>query len=589
MPSVSDRNRFWAGLLVEEFVRLGVDAFFLSPGSRCTPLTLAVAEHGTAQATVHFDERASAFAALGFAKETGRPAALVCTSGTAAVNYWPAIVEAAMSGVPLIVLTADRPPELQSTGANQAIDQQGLYGGYVRWAFTLPCPSREIPPEMVLTTVDQAVHRAGRSPRGPVQLNCMFREPLAPSPGEEWSGIHGESVARWRESALPYTRYAPESREPAPESVQAAAEALGECERGVVVLGQLPPQTRREDVNALLDALGWPVFPDIASGFRLGAAGRNLLPYYDALLAFETVRPDGVLHLGGPITSKRLLTLLHDYPPPHYVMAADTPERRDPSHRVTLRLECAPDAFCRALANAEASWKAAPQRDWLVKASAEAGECLRAYFEARGTLSEPLVARLISRTLPPDSVLFLGNSMPIRDMDRFAVADGPPARVHANRGASGIDGCVATAAGLALAANGPVTAVLGDLAVLHDLNALNLLQGLEHPFALVVINNDGGGIFSFLPIAQHEHVFEPYFATPHGLRFEDSARMFGLRYVRPETPAEFSAAYGKAIEPAGATVIEVVTGRERNYVMHREIEGMLQSVPEPPQRKGRLS
>jgi len=581
MASTSDMNRFWAGLIVEELVRLGVNAFFLSPGSRCTPLTLAVAEHGAARATVHFDERACAFAALGFAKETGRPAALVCTSGTATVNYWPAIVEAAMSGVPLIVLTADRPPELQSAGANQAIDQQGLYGGYVRWAFTLPCPSLEIPSEMVLTTVDQAVHRAGRSPRGPVQLNCMFREPLAPPPGEEWSGIYGESVARWKESAIPYTRYAPESREPAPETVEAVADALGECDRGIVVLGQLPQQTRREDVTALFDALGWPVFPDIASGFRLGAAGRNLVPYYDALLAFETVRPDGVLHLGGPITSKRLLTLLHDYPPPHYVMATDTPERRDPSHRVTLRLECAPDAFCRALANLDVLREAARHRDWLVKASAEAGERLRAYFEAQETLSEPLAARHISWALPPDGVLFLGNSMPIRDMDRFAVADGPPAPGHVNRGASGIDGCVATAAGLALAAEGPVTGVLGDLAVLHDLNALNLLRGLEHPFALVVINNDGGGIFSFLPIAQHEHVFEPYFATPHGLRFEDAARMFGLRYVRPETPAELSAAYGKAIETAGATLVEVVTGRERNQAVHREIEAMLQSIPGP--------
>ena len=580
MASTSDMNRFWAGLLVEELVRLGVDAFFLSPGSRCTPLTLAVAEHGAARATVHFDERACAFAALGFAKETGRPAALVCTSGTATVNYWPAIVEAAMSGVPLIVLTADRPPELQSAGANQAIDQQGLYGGYVRWAFTLPCPSLEIPSEMVLTTVDQAVYRAGRSPRGPVQLNCMFREPLAPPPGEEWSGIYGESVARWKESAIPYTRYAPEAREPAPEGVQAASHALGECERGIVVLGQLPPQTRRGHVTALLDALGWPVFPDIASGFRLGAAGRNLLPYYDALLAFETLRPDGVLHLGGPITSKRLLTLLHDYPPQHYVMAADTPERRDPSHRVTLRLDCAPDAFCRALTNRDVSWEAPRHRDGLVKASADAGECLRAHFEAQETLSEPLVARHISSALPPDSVLFLGNSMPIRDMDMFAVADGPHARVHANRGASGIDGCVATAAGLALAAKGPVTAVLGDLAVLHDLNALNLLRSLEHPFALVVINNDGGGIFSFLPIAQHEHVFEPYFATPHGLRFEDAARMFGLRYICPQTPAEFSAAYREAIETGGATLIEVITDRAHNLMVHRQITEMLPREPE---------
>ncbi|MFO7776224.1 MAG: 2-succinyl-5-enolpyruvyl-6-hydroxy-3-cyclohexene-1-carboxylic-acid synthase [Candidatus Hydrogenedentota bacterium] len=579
-------NRFWAGLIVEELVRLGVDMFFLSPGSRCTPLTMAVAEHAAAQATVHFDERASAFAALGWAKETGRPAALVCTSGTAAVNYWPAVTEAAMSRVPLILLTADRPPELQSTGANQAIDQQGLYGEYVRWWFTLPCPSRAIPPEMVLTTVDQAVHRAGRSPMGPVQLNCMFREPLAPSPGEEWSGIYGESVARWKESAIPYTRYAPEARESALESVQAAAEALGECERGIVLLGQLPPHTRRGDVAAMLDALGWPVFPDIASGFRLGAEGENAVHHYGALLLSEAaqaaLQPDGVLHLGGPVTSKRLLTFLEDRALRPYVMVADHPERRDPSHRVTLRLECAPDAFCRALANLDAPWKAAPHRDWLARASADAGERLRAYLDAQETLSEPLVARLISRALPRDSVLFLGNSMPIRDMDVFAAGDGPPARVHVNRGASGIDGCVATAAGLALAAQGPVTAVLGDLAVLHDLNALNLLRGLERPFALVIINNDGGGIFSFLPIAQHEHVFEPYFAAPHGLRFEDAARLFGLRHVCPGTPSEFSAAYGDAIETAGATLIEVVTDRTANHALHREIEDMLQSVPGPP-------
>jgi 2-succinyl-5-enolpyruvyl-6-hydroxy-3-cyclohexene-1-carboxylate synthase len=572
-------NRLWAGLLIEELVRCGVTRFCLSPGSRCTPLTLAVAETPGAESIMHFDERGAAFYALGHARATGRPAALVCTSGTAAANYLPAVVEASNANVPMVVLTADRPPELLDTGANQTIDQIGLYGSHARWEAALPCPDDAVPPEMVLTTVDQAVYRALRAPAGPVHLNCPFREPLVSTGAGVDFRTGGPSIAGWAKSTKPYTAYERPLVMPNEAALGDIATRLNGATRGLVVIGQLRAQADADAALELGRALGWPVLPDVASGLRLGTTAPVLAHHYDLLLLSESFRqsaaPDVVLHIGGPVTSKRLAQHLAAARPGAYIRVADHPKRVDPSHQVTLRVEADIAPFCEAVAPLVRECQDTDWLDLFAGGSQRLDALIEESLNGLSSFSEPGVARLVSRLIPEGHALLLGNSMPIRDMDMFGATDGHRIPVVANRGASGIDGLIATAAGYADGSGKPVTAVIGDLSALHDLNSLALLKKTTAPVTLVIINNDGGGIFHFLPVEKRADVFEDYFATPHGLRFEHAARMFGLGYAAPESPEAFEAAHADAARSGAPGIIEVRTCRKENQKTHQELQETL--------------
>jgi 2-succinyl-5-enolpyruvyl-6-hydroxy-3-cyclohexene-1-carboxylate synthase len=562
-------NRLWAGLSVEELLRCGVDFFCVAPGSRSTPLVAALAANEKARSLIHFDERGTAFAALGHARATGRPAAWITTSGTAVANGLPAVVEAATDGVPMILLTADRPPELRQTGANQTIDQPDIFGDYVRWRFDLPAPDPTIDPAMVLTTVDQAAYRAGRAPQGPVHLNLMFREPFLPDADDEEVLYGPSSLARRDE---PYTRYA--ATKPAVDGMEIHRiwEALLPVKRGLVVAGRLASRKQGEAVVRLADALGWPLLPDIGSQVRLGAEG--LVAHYDALLAGDsfarTYAPEAVVHVGGRALSKRLEQFLARSRPDPYVVVRENPFRLDPAHRVTHSVEANVLDFCVALVQTAAESAAAIDAYW-AESWRDASEEVGCHLDgiSSGELNEPLVARVLSRNIPPDHGLVVASSMPVRDLDTYAVADGAPVPVAANRGASGIDGTVATAAGFARGLGRPVTLLIGDLALLHDLNSLAMLRDVH--VVVVILNNDGGGIFSFLPVARHEEFFEPYFGTPQGVGFEPAAQMFGLGYEHPGTREEFVEAYGSACARGTSTLIEVKTDRAENVALHRRV------------------
>ncbi|MGB3681291.1 MAG: 2-succinyl-5-enolpyruvyl-6-hydroxy-3-cyclohexene-1-carboxylic-acid synthase [Rubrobacteraceae bacterium] len=575
----SRANRLWSYLIVEELARNGVDFFCVSPGSRSTPLVAALSENPKAKSLVHFDERGAAFAALGYARATGRPAAWITTSGTAVANGLPAIVEASTDGVPMLCLTADRPPELRQTGANQTVVQPGIFGDYVRWSFDMPAPNLSLDPASVLTTVDQAIYRARRAPKGPVHLNLMFREPFLAEPEVNVEGVSGP--VGWQEGVDPYTRYAATTPTVDTEEVGRMWDELRPVGRGVVVAGRLESRDQGETVARLAEVLGWPLLADISSQVRLGDGGQQRVAYYDALLAderfLEDHEPEAVLHFGGRALSKRLEQAITRIAPDPYVVVRGNPFRLDPGHRVTQSVESDVVAFCAALSEAarERPPKSAPgwPAGWSA-ASEKAGETLDRRFSGREELDEPSVARLLSRHVPEGHGLVLASSMPIRDMDTFAAADGPFVPVAANRGASGIDGTVATAAGFARGLGRPVTLLIGDLALLHDLNSLAALRG-GPPVVVVVLNNNGGGIFSFLPVAGHDEFFEPYFGTPQGVGFGPAAAMFGLHYENPRTTAEFLEAYRAAGERSWSTLIEVNTDRERNVSLHQELLGGL--------------
>lgn len=577
MPlSTAALNAFWPELLVEELRRQGVCHVALSPGSRSTPLALAVVRSGLAH-TVCIDERGAAFLALGAARATGQPAAFVCTSGTAVANAMPAVVEADMDGVPMLLLTADRPAELRHTGANQTVDQVRFFGHHVRWAFDLPAPDADVDPAFVLTTAALAVRHATHAPAGPVHLNVPFREPLAMEPGDA-PVPDPPHVARWRASGQPYTTHLAQTR-----FVNAAplVGVLDGAERGLVVLGQGgdPYQAYR-----LADRLGWPLLPDIRSDARLGADAKVACPYYDLVLASDAFaaahRPDTVVQIGRLPVSKRLATFLAESRPGVWITVADGPQRLDPAHAATHHV--LDPAW--ALDDAVEALDAQPHGDWVRgwrAASLAAADALAAAYDDREDVTEAGAARALVRAMPEEEALVVAASMPVRDLDQSAPVDGARVYVYANRGASGIDGTLATAAGIARASGRGAAVLLGDLAFLHDLNSLLLLRSGPRVVA-VVVNNDGGGIFSFLPVALRTEraEFEAVFGTPHGRTFDHAAALFGLEYRAPSTMSGFQTDLSEAFGRDTSTVIEVRTDRSENNALHREVQACVAAAVE---------
>lgn len=582
--SPSNLNSIWSDLMIDELVREGVRCFCVSSGARCGPLTSAIARHPDIEPVIHFDERASAFYALGHARATRTPAVWVTTSGTAVANGLPAVVEAAQGGVPLILLTADRPPELRDAGANQTIDQVKLFAPYARWQVDMPCPDLAIAPSYVLTTVDQAVARASGAEAGPVHLNLMFREPLTPEvDGDDYMDYLAE-LASWSGSDQPFTVRGDHLRTPTPQTMDTIAGMLGKPDNGLLVIGRLDDEPDRRAARELARMLPWPAFVDIASGLRLGKQQTDhIIPFPDqALLAARPDRkPDFILHFGGPLVSKRIQQFVAGHAmDTEYMLIKAHGQRQDPAHRVRYALEVHFPSFMTALRARNV--KARPARhlkNWQDDARRIRG-CLDEFLGAAAEPDEIFVASEITRGVPDSYGLFLASSMPVRDMDMYALSDGAAVPVGVNRGASGIDGTIAAACGWADGLGRPVVAVVGDLACLHDLNALQYVRRSRQPVIVVVVNNNGGGIFSFLPIADHKEVFETCFGTPHGLTFEHAARQFELPYAHPETRAELTAALGKAFEVGRSCLIEVRTERETNRTLHEDLQSRIQAALE---------
>ena len=561
-------------MIVEELVRSGSDAFFIAPGSRSSPLVAAVARNPRTHSKVHFDERGTAFAALGYARATRNPGVWVTTSGTALANGMPAVVEAALDGVPIILLTADRPPELRGTGANQTIDQPGLFGGYVRWFFDMPTPSDDIDPCFVLTTIDQAVHRSKTGRGGPVHLNCMFRDPLAPE-SQSHAPQTSSALELWKLSKAPFTRYSDQESELPAIDRGRLSRSLSKATRPLCILGRLPHEDLSRSVVAWANENSVPILPDITS--------QSIVAYYDLLLGSDSfrksVRPDAILQIGRSPTSKRLAALVSDACPDPYILIATGPDRVDPDHRVTHRIDLTASGIDGLFSGTDFKFDLEPAwMDTWTRADALAGAWMDDRFGtgSDSDLSEQGVAYRLSLAIPEASVLVLGSSMPVRHADTFASIHGAFVRLVSNRGASGIDGTLATAAGYSAGARARTTVFLGDLALLHDLNSLALAD--KENLIVVVINNDGGGIFSYLPITTPADVFERYFGTPHGYTFENAAQMFGLHYANPDNHGDFDRAYDAALGKERASLIEIRTDRKSNHDLHLKLQAEFNKV-----------
>ncbi|HET7310568.1 MAG TPA: 2-succinyl-5-enolpyruvyl-6-hydroxy-3-cyclohexene-1-carboxylic-acid synthase [Mycobacteriales bacterium] len=545
----------FALVLVDELARHGVTDAVLAPGSRSTPIALALAGDTRIRLHVRIDERSASYVALGIARTTGRPVPVLCTSGTATAHFHGAVMEADQSRVPLLVLTADRPPELRGVGANQTVDQIGVYGTATRWSVDVGVP--EPRPDSVrywrsLTSraVAVALGQSG-GPAGPVHLNLPLREPLTPDD----DGVGFDWPLDGRADGAPWS-IAARGDAGAPAELVALLEG---SERGVAVAGD---GLDARDVDGLLRFCadsGWPLLAEPHSNARRAGALRAV----DALLSdprfVESHRPDLVVVAGRAGLTRPFLGWLANQP--HVVVDRDG-AWADPTRSAAAVLGTAPAALATCSAKAEAGWA-----DSWHAAGVAAGRAIDDVLDRSG-LTEPRVARDLAASLPAGGALVVASSMPIRDLDlTMQPRDG--LRIVANRGVSGIDGFISTAVGVALSHDGPTVALAGDLSLLHDGNGL--LADPRPDLTIVVVNNDGGGIFSLLPQAGGDDAatFERLFGTPHGVDVGQLAAAYGVRHSRISTPAALTEAV--TARPDGIHLVEVRTDRAANAELHRQL------------------
>jgi 2-succinyl-5-enolpyruvyl-6-hydroxy-3-cyclohexene-1-carboxylate synthase len=541
-----------AATFVDEWVRAGITDVVVAPGSRSTPMTVAVLADDRLRPHIHIDERSAGFMALGIGAASGRPAPIITTSGTAAVELHPAVVEAHHGAVPMIVCTADRPPELQGIGSPQTIDQRSLFGRAVRLALEVEPPGDEDRVRWRSWSA-QSVLVATGVPPGPVHCNMAFREPLLGTPGPLPVG---------RPDGAPWHRHAGPAPAPDVDRLVALVEA---ADRGVIVAGR--GCAGAVPVVELGEQLGWPVLADPLSGLRNGRPG--VVAAFDGLLRCESFATaeavDVAVQFGAAPASKVLQRWLDDHDTQRAVVGGG-PELPQEGQQASVVVRATPGAVAATLASRVTARSGTGQGDRWTNADRTAQQVLDR--ELGGRLSEPAVARSVLAAAAVGSRLVVSSSMPVRDVEWF----GPHREgvvVLANRGANGIDGVVSTAVGVALA-GGPTVALLGDLAFLHDSNGLLGAAERGVDLTIVVVDNDGGGIFSFLPQADvlPGPVFESAFGTPHGLDLVPVAEAFGVAARRVTSPAELGAAVAS---PDGVSMLVVESDRTANVAVHEDL------------------
>jgi 2-succinyl-5-enolpyruvyl-6-hydroxy-3-cyclohexene-1-carboxylate synthase len=565
MAQMIPTNRTYAPIevLVDELVRCGMRHAVTSPGSRNAPVALTLAAAEGLDSVSVIDERAAGVMALGMAKASGRPVAVTCTSGTAAANLLPAVVEAHEARVPLLVLTADRPPELREVGAGQAIDQIKLYGSAAKWF------------------VEVGTHEAGRATAvhhralacraywtasggrpGPVHLNLPLREPLAPVAEEldaaEWQG---------RPEGRPWTDLRERSEAPAGGEVQQLAERMATVQRGAIVCGPAAENVA-EPVARLAAASGWPVLAEPTSGLRCGEHERShVVAHYDVLLRVERFAEshalEMVVRVGDMPTSKPLRALAAAS---RQVVLDPHAAWHEPTRTAELILQGSAASACDALAAAIELRGGAGDGSWL-SSWRDADALVPPALAAADDPFEPKVAAGLEPALHDGALLWVSSSMPVRDVEAYFPQSRKRIRVLANRGANGIDGVVASAAGAARATGAPTLLLIGEVALLHDLGGLMAAQRAGVPLTVVCLNNGGGGIFDFLPVAEHANpaLYEQHVATPSGVDLAAVAALAEMPFRSATTVAEVQT----AVSSPG--LVEVRTDRAENVRLHREV------------------
>ncbi|QBP40586.1 2-succinyl-5-enolpyruvyl-6-hydroxy-3-cyclohexene-1-carboxylic-acid synthase [Paenisporosarcina antarctica] len=545
--------------IVQTFLQAGVQDVVISPGSRSTPLAYAFSQTQAFNTYMQIDERSAGFFALGLAKVKQNPVLLLCTSGTAAANYFPSIVEANYARIPLIVLTADRPHELREVGAPQAIDQVHLYGNHVKWSVDFPLADgyKETIP-FVERHTGRAVTLAKAAPMGPIHINIPFREPLLldfdyeVQPSTYQQSISGSIVA-------------------SQSSIKLVEEMIVNTKRGFIIVGELSGDFSKQDFWTFAKSLQWPIIADALSQLRTEVpegCQHLLIDQYDALLKSEnfkkTVNPELVLRFGAQPVSKPLSLFLKEYRPAVYIVIDENPLFRDSLGVATHHIHSIPQVFWNEVNQVQIN---ETLNIW-TQANSIATEHIERYIDEQQ--DEGAFAGKLFNLLPDGSDLISGSSMPIRDVDTFFNQTTKDIAIYANRGTNGIDGVVSTALGIQQARKRPATLLIGDISFLHDSNGLLVSRFHETDLTIVVMNNDGGGIFSYLPQSKEETYFEKLFGTPTGLTFDSIATMYQAEYFAVDSKETFEDAFTTR-KLTDLRIIEVKTNRQENVIAHRHL------------------
>ncbi|QLB12395.1 2-succinyl-5-enolpyruvyl-6-hydroxy-3-cyclohexene-1-carboxylate synthase [Bisgaardia hudsonensis] len=564
--SISVFNRCWAKVILETLVRQGVSHFCIAPGSRSTPLTLEanrLQDGGKVVCHTHFDERGLGFFALGLSKSIKQKVAIIVTSGTATANLYPAIIEARQTGVNLIVLTADRPLELLECGANQAILQENMFANYPIAAINLPRPSQDYNTSWLISIIDNACYKQEQE-SGVIHINVPFAEPLYEAKNEEID-FHPwlSNIQRWLAQNKKWVKYQSNQH----EVLMHENWDHWRTQKGIIVVGRLPIE-QAIGIKDWANTMGWIMITDIQSTVEPN------LPHADIWLANETIKQkllqaDILIQLGTGFISKRINQFLSTFKNEFWIVDSSN-KVIDPYHHSSIRFNAKIHHWLRAHPPLR-------QKPWLIEPLALANFCTKFIEEeVSGNLNEASLAYYIGRILPKNSQLFLGNSLFVRLADALAkLPDGYP--VYTNRGASGIDGLLATISGISIGTEKITVAMLGDLSALYDLNSFALLKKLDQPTVIFIINNNGGAIFDMLPV--DESVKEQYYRMPHNVEFSQVATMFDLKYARPYTWADLSSVLKTAYIRKETTIIEIkVNPSDGSNIYKRLIEQISYAV-----------
>ncbi len=570
-PSIEQLNETQAKIIISELIKCSCDQFVISPGSRSTPLVLAVLEDPMAKSSVHFDERGAGFYAYGLAKATGRPVCVIVTSGTATANLMPAAVEAKKDGVPLILLTADRPFEQHDCHANQTMKQVGLFHLAVKDEVDIPAPGLNLNPKSLSRRIDQACYQAMRAPMGPVHINVMIPEPFFSKAPRK--------VFETKVSPLPATIYTHGEYSISDEEAEFLAAQFSEIEKGVIIVGETQSDEDLDPILNLAMKLQWPLFVDTGSGLRSFGRDSTLVPFYNHILqtthSKEKLIPEAILYLGGTIVSKSLFAWVSSLSCKFFIHVVNSPYSYDSIYAFTHHVEMKTGHFCSQLSNQinprEPSYWLSLWKEY----SLHIEEILTDFFGEVENINEPYTIFSLMKLLRCDSDLFFSNSLPIRYADSFLFPYQEIGLIFNKRGLSGIDGVLAMAGGVCAGTKRPLICVIGDMAFLHDLNSLALLKEKNLPITILLLNNGGGGIFHFLPIATKKKECSDYWIQKHSKTFEKFVQAFDIPYYKVETKEQYERHLSIPANERGLCVLEVQTDSEKNYQLHLEMEEVL--------------
>ncbi len=568
-------NRLWSSLIIDEFIKNKITHFYLSPGMRNAPLIAALAENSELQENIKIlicmDERAAGYRALGYSKASGMPCVLLCTSGTALANYMPAVIEAKKSNIPLIILSADRPTELTFCDDNQTMDQTKFYGNFVQGEMNLGAPSIEISPLALTSSLSNLIHKSLYPQKGPVHFNCAFREPLEATVKfmpEEYIKLAADLIKR----EGPSTRYMSSSTIATQTDLEDLSVYLKNTKNGLIVIGSLNPHENHEEVIQFIKLLDWTVYFDVSSSLKYQFnLTDNALPTFDHPEVQDALihnPPDTILHIGGRLTSKHYYSFLKQVPSINLITLSRNIEKEDPSHHTKIRINADINSTLKALSQNLVGHEFIPQ-----KMPLDFKNFTRKKIELidNGPLAYPLISKIIIDQIKNDSILYIGNSTVVRSFDAyFSYENRKNITVATNRGVSGIEGFIASSVGFIDGSQKEVFLVIGDVAFIHDLNSLYFLFDLKIPLKIILVNNNGGGIFTLLPIHKEKNVLD-LITSPHGQSFDSAAKLAGIHYLSVNDEKVFKSKFQELQNYKGHCLLEIFIDNKTNKDVYDQL------------------